>query len=99
MTASFGHGLLLPASTTPEIAVRFSEPVENATTSAVVLRDPRGRIVPASVTFTPIERTVRITPSAELVPGTKYRLSLSSAIVDWSGNHFAGASWSFTTAP
>jgi hypothetical protein len=86
-------------SVQPEIAIRFSEPVDNATTSTITLKDPRGRSVPATVTFTPIERTARLTPSVELLPGTKYKLTLTSAIVDWSGNHFAGASWSFTTSP
>jgi hypothetical protein len=55
--------------------------------------------VPALVSFVANDRTAHVTPSAELQPGVKYKLTLSSAIVDWSGNHFAGANWSFTTSP
>ena len=60
---------------------------------------PQATSFPASVTFTPIERTARITPAEELRTGTKYKVTLTSAIVDWSNNRFAGASWSFTTSP
>lgn len=77
----------------------MSEPVENATAFSVVLKDPRGRVVPVAVSIVPVERTIRLVPNATLQPGTKYRVTLTSAIVDWSGNHFAGASWSFTTSP
>jgi hypothetical protein len=82
-----------------EVSVRFSEPIENATATSVVLRDPRGRVVPATVTIVPVDRTIRLMPNDRLQPGTKYRLTLTSAIVDWSGNHFAGANWTFTTSP
>jgi hypothetical protein len=85
--------------TDAELQMRFSEPVDNATPTTVQLRDPRGRIVAATVTTTPEFRQVLVHPVDALEPGTKYRLTLTSAIVDWSGNHFAGASWSFTTSP
>ena len=42
---------------------------------------PAGHLVPASVTFTPIERTARITPAEALRAGTKYKLTLTSAII------------------
>ena len=79
------------------ITVRFSEPVDNLTAATIQLRDGRGKVVPSTVAFTPSDRTVRVTPTAGLQPGKTYRLVLSSAIVDWSGNHLAAASWSFTT--
>ena len=81
------------------LSIRFSEPVDGVSPSTVQLRDPAGHLVPASVTFTPIERTARITPAEELRSGTKYKVTLTSALVDWSNNRFAGASWSFTTSP
>jgi hypothetical protein len=82
-----------------DLSIRFSEPVDNVTTSTITLKDARGRIVPTTVSFMPNDRTARLTPVDSLQPGAKYKLTLSSAIVDWSGNHFAGASWSFTTSP
>lgn len=81
------------------LSARFSEPVEGVTTSTMQLRDPRGRLIAATVSFTPWERTARLTPNEPLQPGTRYRLTLTSAIKDWSGNKFAGASWSVETAP
>jgi hypothetical protein len=81
------------------LSIRFSEPVDGVSPSTVQLRDPAGHVVPANVTFTPIERTARITPAEELRSGTKYKVTLTTAIVDWSNNRFAGASWSFTTSP
>lgn len=82
-----------------ELQMRFSEPVDNATPTTVQLRDPRGRTVPVTVTTTPEYRQVLVRPTDALQPGTRYRLTVTSAVVDWSGNHFAGASWSFTTSP
>jgi hypothetical protein len=81
------------------ISVRFSEPVDRVSSSTMQLRDPRGRIVPASVTFTAFDRSAHLTPTGPLLPGTKYRLALTPGIVDWSGNVFAGTSWTFTTTP
>jgi len=93
--AAGATGLPLDAT----LSARFSEPVEGVTTSTMQLRDPRGRLIAATVTFTPQERTARLTPDEPLRPGTRYRLTLTSAIKDWSGNKFAGASWSVETAP
>jgi hypothetical protein len=81
------------------LQIRFSEPVDNATPSTIQLRDPRGRVVPITIDVEPEFRGVTIHPVDELLAGTKYRLTLTNGIVDWSGNHFAGASWSFTTSP
>ena len=80
-------------------SVRFSEPVDRISSSTMQLRDARGHLVPATVAFTPNDRTAHLAPSAGLQPGTRYRLTLASAIVDWSGNHLAEASWSITTSP
>jgi WD40 repeat protein len=81
------------------LSARFSEPVEGVTTSTMQLRDPRGRLIAATVTFTSWARTATLTPNEPLRPGTRYRVTLTSAIKDWSGNKFAGASWSVETAP
>ena len=100
-TITFRDPAARATGVTPDatISVRFSEPIDHLTAATMQLRDEHGKVVPAAVTFTPTERTARLTPDAGLEWGKTYRLVLSSAIVDWSGNHFAGASWSFATTP
>jgi hypothetical protein len=85
--------------TDAQLSVRLSEPVDGVTSSTFQLRDGKGKLVAASVSYRAIERTARLTPTDPLLPGTKYKLTLTGGVADWSGNRFAGASWSFTTAP
>ncbi len=80
------------------LSVRFSEPVEGVTTSSVTLRDDRGQSVAAAVSFDAQARTATIQPNEPLQAGGRYRLVLTSAIRDWSGNRLAAISWTFTTA-
>ena len=53
----------------------------------------------STVSFSNADRTATLNPDAELFPGTKYKVSLTSAIKDWSGNKLAASNWTFTTEP
>lgn len=81
------------------ITVRFSEPVDGIAPATMQLRDPAGQVVTASVSFDPEFRTATLVPNDFLTPDTRYRVTLSSAIRDWSGNRLQGSSWTFRTAP
>jgi Bacterial Ig-like domain/Carboxypeptidase regulatory-like domain len=80
------------------ISVRFSEPVDGINETSVSLRDPKGKLVPASVTFEAQYRTATLTPIDPLEPGVRYRVTITNAVVDWSGNRFVKSSWVFDTA-
>lgn len=82
-------------ATTATPAVTFSEPV-NAN-GGVTLAVDGGAAVNATATAS--GNTVTLTPSAPLVTGTTYRVSVSTAVQDLAGNPLAAASsTTFTTA-
>ncbi|MFP5415901.1 MAG: DUF4082 domain-containing protein [Actinomycetes bacterium] len=84
----------------------FSEALDPATVSGetVSLRGPNDTIVPATVTYDAAARTVRLTPSASLAPGTQYRAAVrggaaAPSVRDAAGNPLAADHvWSFSTA-
>jgi hypothetical protein len=78
--------------TTP--SVTFSEPVSPLT--ALTLSVDGGAAVPTVNSIS--GSTVTLTPSAALTVGTKYRITVPTALVDLGGNHLAAAaSATFTT--
>ena len=72
------------------------------TTSAVADQSPSGRgaatgcctVLAASVSFDPQGRTATLVPDEPLEAG-RYKVTLTTGVVDWSGNRFGGATWTF----
>ena len=90
---------------TVKVTVQFNEAMDAAsiTTTSLVLRDPLGNIVPATVTYsaTSPARTATLTPSAPLTAGTTYAAAVlggAGGVTDTVGNPLATTfSWSFKT--
>jgi Big-like domain-containing protein len=84
---------LTVAPITGAFSVVFSEAVTgvSATTFKMVLAGTVTAV--AGTVATPSATTATLTPSAALMPGQSYTLSLSSAIEDLSGNSLVATSW------
>ncbi|WP_341925220.1 peroxidase family protein [Nocardioides psychrotolerans] len=70
------------------------------TTGTVVLRNPAGAIIAATVNYNGAARRMRLNPNANLAAGTVYTITLTggpSAIRSLTGIPFTTTSWSFTT--
>ncbi|MGY1641507.1 Ig-like domain-containing protein [Geodermatophilus sp. SYSU D00703] len=80
------------------VGLVFSEPVTGLGRSSVTLRSARGDTVPVELRIDPPTASVALVPTADLAPGTRYTVSVGTAVRDAAGNRFTGASWSFTTA-
>jgi len=79
------------------VTVTFSKPVNAATvtSTSVTLSDGTTNV---PLTITPTAAAVTITPTAELVRGTLYTISVTSAVIAADGGKFTAASRTFTTA-
>jgi methionine-rich copper-binding protein CopC len=89
------------ASTSGDIVIRFSEPVQGNVTnaSAVQVLGPGGTPLPAaSRTLGANGRTVTIDLQDDLAPATTYTVILSGGIKDLEGNSLGQTPLSFTTA-
>lgn len=85
-------------SRTPTVRVVFSEPVKGVSASTVRLIDlATGKVVAARVTYVSSSRTAVLVPRVRLAARHLYRVSVSSAVTDRTGNHLAGSSTRFTT--
>ena len=85
-------------STTVNVTAAFSEPVQPASI-AFVLRNASNAIVPTSLSYNAVPRTVTLNPQVDLLHGQTYTATLSAA-VDLAGNPLAApVIWSFTTHP
>ena len=83
-----------------KVTAKFDRGMQAAlfTTSSVTLKDPAGTIVPATVTWAPLLKTVTLTPSAALAANTKYTVTLDTTLKSLSGMNLASPyTWSFTT--
>ncbi|OPG11394.1 hypothetical protein B1L11_20480 [Microbispora sp. GKU 823] len=76
-----------------KLKVTFSEPVDEAT---VVLKDPGGVEVTATMAYDSTNTTVTVTPAQALKPETTYTAVVSGAL-DSAENTMVPYSWSFTT--
>ena len=91
-------------SVTANISATFSEAMDASTihVESMVLRDPAGQVVPASVIYTSASPRATLNPSGDLVPGATYTVTVvggAGGVKDASGNPLAAtASWSFVTA-
>lgn len=79
------------------VTVTFSKPVNAATvtSTSVTLSDGTTNV---PLTITPTAAAVTIAPTAELVRGTLYTISVTSAVIAADGGKFVAASRTFTTA-
>ena len=88
---------------TANVTASFSEPVNPATVNAntVVLRNPQGAVVPASVTYDAGAQAATLDPSASLADSTAYTATIkggASGVKDNAGNALASDdTWTFTT--
>lgn len=81
--------------------VNFSEPVKGLSTSTFTMK-VYGTTTPVPGTVTPgattMSSTASFKPSATLIPGETYTLSLSNGVVDANGNPLTPFSWNVRTA-
>ncbi len=79
------------------IRVRFSEPV-SAPGIAVRVRNTRsGRIVRTRSTWLAESNTLVLDPALRMYPRTRYRVEVTTRVVDQGGNHVRKESWTFVT--
>jgi Bacterial Ig-like domain len=83
---------------TGPISITFSEPVTGVSGSSVTVHAMSANVNVAGTISTPTTNTATWTPSSSLVPGETYRVSLTSAIQDTSGNPLAATSFDVRTA-
>ena len=79
------------------VAVRFDRPVVGVSDKTFVLRDDRGRVVPANVYYNPSRYRAALVPIDALRAGERYRASLSTEIRTPAGVALSSATWSFNT--
>ncbi|MEO8629511.1 MAG: DUF4082 domain-containing protein [Betaproteobacteria bacterium] len=75
------------------VSATFSEPVQQA---SIVLKDPAGTAVSATLSYNNSTFTETLVPNALLSASTLYTATVSGA-KDAAGNTMVAASWSFTT--
>jgi len=84
-------------STRTPIQIVFSQPVLGVDESTFVLRNPRGRRVPASVTYVNGTRTAILTPASPLHDTTRYRVRVGGSILSAAAVRLPQTDWTFTT--
>jgi methionine-rich copper-binding protein CopC len=78
------------------VAATFNESIDPATL-VMILTDPLGASVPASVTYDDPSRTATLQPTAPLAPGVPYSAAVQAS--DLAGNRMTSPTmWSFLTA-
>lgn len=85
---------------TAVVTATFSEPVRGASAGTVLLRDVAGAVVPATVTYDPALRTVRLTPTGGMPDNSRMSVEVTRGVTDLAGNALAApVRWSFSTGP
>jgi len=85
-------------STTTDIVLVFSEPVDPLTLGSTTITLKQGSTpVPYSLGLSTSLRTVTISPHAQLASSTKFTITVTSGVADLCGNSFSQNSYSFTT--
>ncbi len=84
-----------------DVSVQFSEPMDTNTLTPSTIRlreDGATNDVSASVTYDSLTRTVTLNPDSDLLPSTRYYVTVSSTVADVSGNPLGtNTPWSFVT--
>jgi Bacterial Ig-like domain len=76
----------------------FSEDVTGVSATTMTITTG-ATVLPATVTYDPLNKRARITPTAPLQHDTSYTIHLGSGISDTHGNALAPYTWSFETDP
>ena len=84
-------------STRSRVSIQFSEPVVGVDGNSFVLRNPRGRKVPATVSYSNATRTATLTPTDPLADTTRYLVRVGSSILNGTASPLSQAEWTFTT--
>jgi hypothetical protein len=86
-------------STKASVAITFSEPMRNLTTSTVQLVGPRGKRVGVRLRWDLAKRRLTLKPNRRLDPGRRYRVKIGSTVVDGGDNRLPSAqrAWKFST--
>jgi hypothetical protein len=79
------------------VSATFSEPVTGLSTTSMVLKNTKGSLTSATVTYNPTTRVAVLDPAATLAKRTRYTAALTNGITDLAGNRLSAQSWSFTT--
>jgi hypothetical protein len=83
------------------ITASFSEAMNASTitTTSFAVNGPGGALVAGTVSYDGTSRIARFTPTSALAAGTGYTATLTTGMMDASGNRLAGNYyWAFTTA-
>ena len=89
------------ATARPVISVVFSKPIDPSSWQSLglIVQSASGEILPGAYLYYPATRTGTFTPSADLLPGYAYIVSIG-AVVDLAGNKVAPtASWTLSYVP
>ena len=78
------------------VVLLLDEPVGDGCSPAVRLLDSGGAVVPSSYAIATDRRRLTLTPDAELLPSTAYRVSVSN-LCDYAGNALSGDVLRFST--
>ncbi|MDQ3454874.1 MAG: Ig-like domain-containing protein [Actinomycetota bacterium] len=89
------HGVAQAATVT----ATFSEPVTGVSSRSFRLTDPSGAALPGTVRYDPAARIAVFDPDTDLAPDARHTASLTSGIVDASGQPMTMTRWRFTTGP
>jgi hypothetical protein len=79
------------------VSATFSEPVTGVSTTSMTLKNNKGSVVPATVTYNSTTRVAILDPAATLAKRTRYTAALTNSITDLAGNRLSSQTWSFTT--
>ena len=90
----------VPLATNVDAVFDQNMVVNSFTTGTMVLRNPAGTQIAATVSYSPVNRRAQLNPSVDLAPNTTYTVTLTggpTAIRSSAGVPLATTRWSFTT--
>jgi hypothetical protein len=72
---------------TSSVKVQFAQPMDAAsiTNASMTLKDPSGKVVPASVAFNDVQKLATLSPSALLAAATTYTLIVDGSVKGFTG--------------
>jgi hypothetical protein len=79
------------------LTVQFDRPVAGVHQNTFGIRDSRGRIIPATITYDATTSRATLLPTRLLEPNSVYRVGLSESIRDESRASLRWTAWSFRT--
>ena len=85
---------------TVSVTATFSEAMATATITGTSLTLAAGAATPvtATVSYDVASQTATLDPSAALLPGTAYTVTVAGTVTDLAGNALTATQWTFTTA-